>query len=216
VHLSASTGVETTLHLSDGLLIDEAGQSYSYLSGVIGFPLASGADVVSVSATVSDEHGNTSNTVSAVLLSGGSNDAVSGLLGGETFQFTLSFNGNANSPHVATINNFNPTDSTSNGAENILDLRDLLVGESHAPTAGSSIGNLDSYLHFSSSSQNGVTSTTIHISETGQFGNGGTLAQDTAQIVLQNVDLLHSASGSLQSDQAILQNLLASGKLMTD
>ena len=80
----------------------------------------------------------------------------------------------------------------------MLDLRDLLVGEQHA----NGTGNLTDYLHFSKSGSN----TVIGIKPT---GNGDVLQQ----ITLSGVDL---TANSTLNDQAIIQDLLTKGKLITD
>ncbi|MBP8135046.1 MAG: type I secretion C-terminal target domain-containing protein, partial [Rhodoferax sp.] len=88
----------------------------------------------------------------------------------------------------------------------VLDLRDLLQGESHSGVAA---GNLLNYLHFETSGGN----TTVHISSGGGFISGYNAAYVDQAIVLQGVDL---TSGGTLNDQSIIQNLLTNGKLQVD
>jgi hypothetical protein len=86
----------------------------------------------------------------------------------------------------------------------VLDLRDLLVGESH--------GNLSNYLHFSTSDSGGSVTTTISISTTGGFAGGFSTGAVDQVIQINNVDLV----GSFTSDQQVIQDLLTRGKLLSD
>ncbi|MDA8255323.1 MAG: type I secretion C-terminal target domain-containing protein [Betaproteobacteria bacterium] len=87
----------------------------------------------------------------------------------------------------------------------ILDLRDLLVGESHS---GSSPGTLDDYLHFEISG----TDTIVHISTSGGFSGGFNAALDDQLITLSGVDLVTGFA----NDNAIITDLLSKSKLITD
>ncbi|WP_215777350.1 Ig-like domain-containing protein [Paludibacterium sp. B53371] len=213
VHLTSSTGLDTTLHLSGNALVDAHGHAYSYQQGTIGFSLDSSSASTTVSVTLTDAHGISSDTVSTTLVNGDS--TINAIAGVETFKFELPLDGPAGSPHVATINNFSMGSTAANTPESILDLRDLLQGESHAAAGASPVGNLANYLHFSTVNSGGIVSTVVHVSETGQFAHSSSPANDTAQIVLHNVDLTHLGT-TLLSDQAILQNLLGNGRLQTD
>ncbi|MFO7542663.1 MAG: type I secretion C-terminal target domain-containing protein, partial [Thiobacillus sp.] len=83
-----------------------------------------------------------------------------------------------------------------------LDLRDLLVGESHT---GTDAGNLADYLHFTFNA--GTNTTTVAVK------SNGTLTSAPDQIIqLEGVNLV----GSFTSDQQIIQNLFSQGKLITD
>ena len=92
-----------------------------------------------------------------------------------------------------TVKNF----GTAAGTD-VLDLRDLLVGELHGNT---DVGNLASYLHFTTSGSDTVLQVNANAS--------GGIEQT---IVLQGVNL--GAAGS--NDVAIIQDLLTKGKLITD
>ena len=82
----------------------------------------------------------------------------------------------------------------------MLDLRDLLVGESHF---GTDSGNLSNYLNFTVSSGN----TIIKVSTTGDVAHGY-----DQMIVLQSVDLV----SGLANDQQVIANLLTTQKLVVD
>ncbi|WP_199054696.1 S-layer family protein, partial [Aquitalea sp. ASV15] len=213
VHVTTSAGTDVSLHLSNGTLTDGS-HTYSYANGVIGVPVAISSGAVTVSATLLDSAGNSSHTMNETVVTSATPAALSDLSGVDTFRFELSFNGAAGtgSAHNETINNFNATSVTPTGTVSTLDLRDLLVGESHSGTA---VGNLANYLHVTTSTVSGVTTSVLHVSETGQYTtNSNGTALDTAQITLNGVDL--TAGHTLTSDAQILQNLLGNGKLITD
>jgi hypothetical protein len=210
IELGSSTGLNTQLHLSGTALVDSQGNSYSYSQGVLQVPLSSSSSTESLSVSIVDAHGNRSDTVSSMVINGSAD--ITPLTGIETLQFEFDSNGSAHSPSVITISNFNQGVSSGHIPENILDLRDLLSGENHAATASSPIGNLGNYLHFTTVTNGGETDTVIHVNANGAVNSGG---GDTAQIVLQHVDLTHSGS-TLLSDHQILQNLLGSGKIIVD
>ncbi len=155
-------------------------------------------------------------------ISGGSgNDLLKGGDAGETFVdvfvWSLGDQGAAGTPAVDTIQNFATAAAGTNGAGgDVLDLRDLLQGESVGASNGA--GNLANYLHFEVSGSN----TIIHISHTGGFGAdshsvGGsyTSTAETQQIVLEGVNLQSTYSGAT-TDQQIITQLLNNNKLITD
>jgi hypothetical protein len=78
---------------------------------------------------------------------------------------------------------------------------------------GATSSNIGNYLHFTSSTTAGVTTTVLHVSETGAYSSGYSSAADTVQIALTNVNLLLSA-GVTQTDAQIIQSLLNKGKLV--
>ncbi|MFP5381738.1 MAG: VCBS domain-containing protein, partial [Gammaproteobacteria bacterium] len=135
------------------------------------------------------------------LLGGAGNDILTGGLGADVFKWTLTDRGSAGAPALDTITDFDNVDNSDK-----LDLRDLLVGESHA---GTDPGNLASYLHFETSG----TATVIQISTAGGFSGGYNAGATDQQITLNGIDL--TAGGTLSSDQ-IIQDLFARGKLITD
>ncbi len=153
-------------------------------------------------------------------ISGGAdNDTMSGGVDTsvDVFAWTLGDQGNAGAPAVDTINNFVTSQAGSNHTGgDVLDLRDLLVGE-HVG-ANNAAGNLADYLHFEVA---GGT-TTIHISHTGGFAADShsvsaayTSSAETQKIVLNNVDLQSVYSGAT-TDQQIITQLLNNNKLITD
>ncbi len=130
------------------------------------------------------------------LLTGGTgSDALTGGLGVDTFRWML---GDATGAPTDTITDFNVALPASGG--DILNLQDLLVGETHV---GTDPGNLANYLHFSFSSTTGNTT----IAVTTQDG-----ASTTQTVVLEGVNLV----GAFTTDQQIIQTLLTNGKLITD
>ncbi|WP_052417262.1 retention module-containing protein [Cellvibrio mixtus] len=155
-------------------------------------------------------------------ISGGSgNDLLKGGDAGENFVdvfvWSLGDQGAAGTPAVDTIQNFSTAAASTNGVGgDVLDLRDLLQGESVGASNGA--GNLANYLHFEVSGSN----TIIHISHTGGFGAdshsvGGsyTSTAETQQIVLEGVNLQSTYSGAT-TDQQIITQLLNNNKLITD
>jgi hypothetical protein len=137
-----------------------------------------------------------------ILIGGAGNDTLTGGLGADVFKWELSDRGTAGSPAIDTITDF---DSLANSDK--LDLRDLLLGESHV---GTDAGNLADYLHFEVSGSN----TVIQISSTGGFSGGYSAGATDQRIVLNNTDL--TGGGTLSADQQIIQDLLSKGKLITD
>jgi Ca2+-binding RTX toxin-like protein len=130
-----------------------------------------------------------------VLYGGAGSDTLTGGAGSDVFAWTLSDRGTPGSAPIDTITDFN----NSPGGD-VLDLRDLLVGE-HA-------GNLSNYLHFSASGG----STTISISTTGAFASGFSTSAVDQVIQINNIDLV----GTFTSDQQVIQDLLTRGKLLSD
>jgi large repetitive protein len=136
-------------------------------------------------------------------LSGGAgNDTMSGGLGADTFVWALADAGIKGNPANDIVTDFDVASKASGG--DVLDLRDLLIGENH----DSGIGNLASFLHF----EKAGADTVVHVSATGEFSGGFNVANDVQTITLLNVDLLTSFA----SDQAIIQDLLIKNKLTVD
>ena len=135
---------------------------------------------------------------SDLIQGGAGNDNLTGGLGSDTFAWVLADQGSAGSPARDTIADFNVASKAAGG--DVLDLRDLLQSENHAPGTD----NLSNYLHFSKDASG---STVIDVKNT---GTGGAVGQ---QIVLSGVDLTNN--GAL-TDTQIIQDLLTKGKLVTD
>ena len=89
------------------------------------------------------------------------------------------------------------------GGGDILDLKDLLVGEND--------GNLSQYLNFKQDPANS-NNTLVEINTQGKLGTQGA----DQKIVLENVDLTHDANGQVMNNQAIINDLLQKGKLNVD
>ncbi|MGE5470615.1 MAG: beta strand repeat-containing protein [Bacteroidota bacterium] len=149
-----------------------------------------GNDVLVGNAGNDTLNGGTGNDL---LIGGTGGDTMTGGAGADTFRWEL---GDATGTPSDRITDFNTAAPSAGG--DILDLRDLLVGESHV---GSDPGNLASYLHFTYAGGNTTINVTTH--------DG---AATTQTIVLQGVNL--GATGS--NDAAVIQSLLTNGKLIVD
>ena len=147
-------------------------------------------------------------------LSGGQgNDNLTGGVGNDVFAWTLADRATPGSPSVDVVADFET--SPANIALDVLDLRDLLVGETKA---GLQVGNLEQFLDFDTTSTPG--STIIHVSSTGAFAGGGfvTGAEDQ-RIVLQGIDFRSPTVFGLAAtsgDGEIIQKLLQRGSLFVD
>lgn len=141
-----------------------------------------------------------------IITGGAGNDTLTGGLGSDTFKWTLGDAGTTTKPALDAITDFNKASESLGG--DVLDLRDLLQGESHTGTA---VGNLGSYLHFEKSGSD----TVVHVSTNGGYTGGTFTAVATDQkVVLQGVDLTNG--GALATDSQIIQDLLTKGKLSAD
>ncbi|ARP90976.1 hypothetical protein CAL14_12300 [Bordetella genomosp. 9] len=127
------------------------------------------------------------------LIGGQGNDTLYGGAGSDTFKWELNDQGTVDAPAVDTIKDFS-TASKADGGD-VLDLHELLQNPAD--------GDLSKYLHFSKQGND----TVINVSTT---GHAAANAFDQ-KIVLQNVDLTNG--GALQTDQAIINDLLQKGKL---
>jgi hypothetical protein len=143
-----------------------------------------------------------------VLIGGAGNDTLTGGAGSDTFVWNLVDRGVPLTPAADTITSADFSAVLPSAGGDILDLRDLLVGENH----GTGTGNLLDYLHFEVSGAN----TIVHVSSTGAYGVGGFAAtKDDQTITLTGVNL-PAALGVGATDAAIIQDLLTKGKLITD
>jgi hypothetical protein len=125
---------------------------------------------------------------------GTGNDIMTGGRGADTFAWRLGDQGRPGSPAKDVISDFNNASSKAGG--DILDLRDLLQGETPA--------TLTKYLHFTTSG----TNTVINISTSGEFGAVFDAGKADQLITLSGVVL----SGA--NDAAIIQDLLSKGQLI--
>ncbi|MBC7603467.1 MAG: type I secretion C-terminal target domain-containing protein, partial [Ramlibacter sp.] len=137
------------------------------------------------------------------IIGGAGNDTLTGGTASDTFRFVLADRGTNGSPAVDTITDFSTVAAGSGG--DVLDLRDLLAGES---TSFGLTGNLTYFLHF----EKVGADTQIHISTGGQFSAGYQFSREDATLVVQGVDMVTGFA----NDQAIILNLLANNKLITD
>ena len=144
---------------------------------------------------------------------GAGSDRLTGGSGSDVFAWVLADRGPAGTPPTDTITNFSVVAPSAGG--DVLDLRDLLQGESKA---GTGPGNLQNYLDFDTTSAPG--STIVHISSGGGFAGGVYSASaEDQRIVLQGVDVRSPGAFGLPSsatDNDVIQQLLQRGKLVTD
>ena len=150
---------------------------------------------------------------------GAGHDQLTGGAGHDVFRWSLGDAGTAGAPARDVITDF---DNTPHGGD-VLDLRDLLVGESHAAntvalptsiglnnalTITPHEGNLANYLHFSTVGGN----TVVEISSTGGFASSYSPAAVDQVITLTGLNLV----GSFTNDHQVINDLLQRGKLVTD
>ena len=143
---------------------------------------------------------------SDIIIGGAGNDTLTGGVDtgaeSDTFRWELADKGVKGTPATDTITDFSNLSKAAGG--DVLDVRDLLVGENHNVATG----NLASFLHFEKIGND----TLIHVSTNGEYVAGFNAAKDVQVITLQNVDLVTGFA----NDQAIIQNLLTNNKLITD
>ena len=141
------------------------------------------------------------------LRGGAGNDTLTGGAGADTFVWHLADKGAAGAPAVDTITDFSANSPTNATPGDVLDLRDLLQGETSSAT-------LDRYLDVAVSGGN----TEIRISSAGSF-TGGTYASgaEDQRIMLTGVDI-RAALGlsNTATDATIINELITRGKLLTD
>jgi len=150
---------------------------------------------------------------------GAGHDQLTGGAGHDVFRWSLGDAGGAGNPARDVITDFDNTPH----AGDVLDLRDLLVGESHAAntaalpasiglnnalTITANEGNLANYLHFTAVGGN----TVVEISSTGGFAGSYTATAVDQVITLTGLNLM----GSFSNDQQVINDLLQRGKLVTD
>jgi Ca2+-binding RTX toxin-like protein len=138
------------------------------------------------------------------LSAGPGNDTMTGGTGVDVFKWHLGDQGTTAAPAVDTINDFNPAAASSGG--DILDLRDLLVGEAR-PAGTTGAGDLTNYLQFSSDTHG---DTVIHVSSAGNFAAGGSGQWDQT-IILTGVNLVGN-----ETNAQVITTLLNEGKLVTN
>ncbi|MBQ0958590.1 tandem-95 repeat protein [Ideonella sp. 4Y11] len=141
------------------------------------------------------------------LWGGSGNDVMDGGNGSDTFAWTLADRGATESD---TIVGFNAAAAGAGG--DILDLRDLLVGEWVSGTSN----NLQNYLDIDTTSTPGTT--VIHISSTGGFAGGVYDPAATDQtITLSSMNLRTDLGlGANATDAQVIQEMLSRSKLIVD
>ncbi|MGZ4998151.1 MAG: type I secretion C-terminal target domain-containing protein, partial [Methylobacter sp.] len=146
------------------------------------------------------------------LVGGKGNDIMTGndFLVTDTFVWNLGDQGTTAAPAIDTINNFDTGAAAAGG--DVLNLKDLLVGEHDGATAGVP-SNLESYLHFDKVGADTVISVSSQGSTTGSFD--ATKVDQT--ITLTGVDLVtaHTVAG-VMDQAAIIQQILTDQKVVTD
>jgi T1SS-143 domain-containing protein len=207
----SGNGGDDKLYGNNGDDVISGGAGNDLLSGGSGNDLLSGG---SGSDKLDGGDGND------LLIGGYGNDQLTGGAGSDVFAWTLADPaavGTTAGRAVDTIKDFNPAAASAGG--DVLDLRDLLVGEN---TTGGT-GNLQNFLDFSVDTANGVTSTTIRVSPTGGFtaliGGAGTYVNsaDTHHIVLEGVDIrLGLGLTTAATDNQIIAKMIQDGKLLVD
>ena len=141
-----------------------------------------------------------------ILIGGTGADTLTGGTGVDVFRWERGDQGTVAAPITDMVTDFSVASALLGG--DVLDLSSLLIGEGRI---GSNPGNLSNFIHFELSGG----STRILISTSGGFVGGygsPTAGQPDQIIVLSNVDLVTGFG----SDQAILADLLARGKLVVD
>ncbi|MES2245444.1 MAG: tandem-95 repeat protein [Pseudomonadota bacterium] len=148
-----------------------------------------------------------------LIIGGQGADNLTGGLGSDIFAWELNDGGTAGAPVTDTITDFDLATRSAGG--DVLDLRDLLVGEASGTLLGQD--NLANFLHFEKSGAD----TIVHISSTGGFSSdphavgapsATVLGAVDQRIVLSGVDMI----GVYTTDQQVIQDLLTRGKLNTD
>ncbi|MBX9901281.1 MAG: VCBS domain-containing protein, partial [Burkholderiaceae bacterium] len=214
-----------TVQLDSTYVAANAGSTYTLAANLENATAFDGAAINLTGNTANNRlEGNSSaNTLVGAggddyLLGGGGNDTLTGGAGSDTFAWRFSDRGTANNPAVDTITDFNAAaySNVSNGAGlptgggDVLDLRDLLQGES---SFRGSIGNLANYIDVEISG----TNTILHISSSGGFVNGVfNAAAEDQTIIFQNVNLYTATGTAAGQENTLLLNLLQRGTLIVD
>ena len=133
-----------------------------------------------------------------ILIGGKGDDELTGGLGADVFRWELNDQGTTSSPAIDIIKDFKSSEGDK------LDLRDLLVGETHSDT---SIGNLLNYMVIEQVGND----TIVNISTSGNISAGV-----DQKVVLENVSLTNLGFDTATSQADMIQQLLQQGKLITD
>ncbi|CAB3860216.1 hypothetical protein LMG26689_02449 [Achromobacter animicus] len=194
-HVADTANSSYTINTADGLS-DSANVSVAYQAGstLLGTDKSEILLAGDGNDTLNGGKGND------VLVGGKGNDTLIGGDGSDTFRWEFNDQGTTSNPAVDRIKDFSLAKPADGG--DVLDLRDLLVGEKD--------GNLSNYLNFKQDPAN-ANNTILEINTKGQIGQGA-----DQKIVLEGVDLTHDAHGQAVSNQAIINDLLQKGKLNVD
>jgi len=177
--------------------------------------LGSRSALVSVDATLSDGSSTVGKMTIDVVAGHSATTAADTWTSGsgsDVFAWTLSDAGSAGSPGQDKIEGFNASSTVTAGGD-VLDLRDLLVGEHAAAGAY----NLENFLHVELPSGS-ATSTTLHVSASGGFAGGSYAAGQETQVIELTQTQLASALGLATdaTESAILKAMVEQGKLVVD
>jgi hypothetical protein len=216
---TAGDSVTQFINIVTGGTVFNGGAGSDALTGTTGSDfLGGGGGNDTITANVGDDRilgGAGDDGISAgagndVIVGGAGNDTMAGGPGSDVFQWQFADRGVGGSPAIDVITDFDPAARAAGG--DVLDLRDLLAGESRA----GGTGNLDRYLDFDTTSTPG--STIIRISSNGGFVGGTYSAiQEDERITLAGVDLRTTLGlGAGSSDSQVIQELLNRNKLVTD
>uniref|UniRef100_UPI00313806A2 beta strand repeat-containing protein n=1 Tax=Polaromonas sp. YR568 TaxID=1855301 RepID=UPI00313806A2 len=188
----------------DGQLVMSEG-AFTYIDGGTGMYAEIGFD-----ATLSTTDTAEADDSNAIVVEPGGNTYI-GTTAADVFEWHLNDGSTAGSPVVDTLLDFGIAARSEGG--DVLDLRDLLLGESAAVDQD----NLANFLHFEKSGSD----TIVHISSTGGFASdshevgapsAAVLGAADQRIVLAGVDMI----GMNTTDQQVIQDMLNKGKLNTD
>ncbi len=163
-----------------------------------------------------------------VLTGHGGNDVLTGGAGADTFVWGQHDGGNAGAPAIDRVTDFRLSNGYSNidngsgaprGGGDVLDLRDLLVGE-HTSTRSFDgtdfdveISNLLNYVYVIATS----TGTEFRISSKGRFTADDYIAgAEDQRIVLDGVDLFAATGIDENNETLLLQALIKSGTILVD
>ena len=185
---------------NDTITITGAGNNYIYGdAGNDNLTGGGGNDIIRGGTGNDTINGGAGNDL---IIGGAGNDTLTGGAGIDTFKWELADKGAVGTPASDTVTDFNVASVALGG--DVLDLRDLLVGENH--TVG--VGNLASYMHFEKIGAD----TIVHLTSSGAYAAGFDATKDIQVITLTAVDLVTGFA----NDQAIIQDLLTKNKLITD
>ncbi|NTV96744.1 MAG: type I secretion C-terminal target domain-containing protein, partial [Thiobacillus sp.] len=139
------------------------------------------------------------------LLGGAGDDLLVGGMGSDLFAWRLADPGTAGTPAADTVADFDPAGG------DILDLRDLLVGEHHG---ANDIGNLEAYLDIVTDAGG---NTVIRVSSTGGFANGlYSAGAEDQRITLKDVDLYAQYGVAPGQDADLIKTMIQQGQLAVD